>query len=168
MMLIEAMKELKVIEKKMVKNSQSISEYAAVSDNERLPFGNKDAQSKEVRSLIQANGDLLQRYLNLKKQIEKTNLETIVEVNGIKYTISDLLILKRKLAKLMVGTYQALNENAARARVTQMRRGQGEREPVIERYYSEGDKVAGIREWDDLYHAIDSRLEVINATTPLL
>ena len=168
MMLIEAMKELKVIEKKMTKNCASITEYAACPDNERLPFGDKAAQAKEVRGLIQSNGDLLQRYLELKKKIERTNLETVVEVNGVRYTISDLLVLKRKLAKQMVQTYNALNDGQARNKVAQMRRGQGEKEPIVEKFYDERDKVAGIREWDDLYHAIDSRLEVINATTPLI
>ena len=166
-MLIEAMKELGVIEKRIAKNAVSINEYAAVPENERIPFGDKESQRKEVKGLVQANRDLVKRYLELKQRIEVTNLRTRVEINSVTYTISELLVLKRKLSKMMVTTYTALNPQAAQGRVNNTHRGISEKRPTIEVYYDEADKVAGIREWDDLYHTIDARLEVINATTAL-
>jgi hypothetical protein len=168
MKIIEGMKELKVILKRINKNTEQISEYAALPDNERLHFGTRDAQMKEIRKLIQANADLLQTYLNIKKRIELTNLQTIVEINGAKYTISEMLVLKRVLAKMMVNTFNALNDAKARMRLTSHSSVRSEKAPIVEKYYDETEKTAGQRAWDDLYHAIDSRLEVINATTELM
>ena len=168
MKLIEAMKELKVIIKRMGKNTIQINEYAALPDTERLHFGTKDAQMKEIKGLIQANADLVNTYLGLKQRIEYTNLKTMVEINGIKYSISEMLVLKRSLAKLMVATFNALNDSQARSRSTSSHLGRSEKAPIVEKFYNESEKTQGQRSWDDLYHAIDSRLEVINATTELL
>jgi len=168
MKIIEGMKELKVILKRMNKNIEQISEYAALPDNERLHFGSRDAQMKEIRKLIQANTDLLQNYLNIKKRIELTNLKTVVEINGVKYTISEMLVLKRVLAKIMINTFNALNDSKARMRLSGHSSRTNEKAPIIEKYYDEAEKTSGQRTWDDLYHAIDSRLEVVNATTELL
>jgi hypothetical protein len=165
MKIVEGMKELKVILKRMDKNNKQITEYAALPDNERLHFGSKDNQSKEIKKLIQANIDLSKNYLVLKQQIEKTNLVTVVEIDGKPYTISEMLVLKRTLAKMLVQTYKSLNDSQARMRITQVR---GEKQPIVEKFYDETEKNAGERFWDDLYHTIDSRLEVINATTELL
>src|SRR6056297_2980857 len=98
MKIVEAMKELKLIEKKMVKNNDSIQKYSSQPSNERPYFQDESTQKKEVKNLVQSNRDLLSNYLELKKKIEKTNLETIVEMDGVKYAISDLLVLKRRLA----------------------------------------------------------------------
>ena len=166
MKIIEGMKELKLITKKMQKNSQLINEYAALPDNERLHFGTRQNQVNEIKKLLQSNTDLAKNYLKIKKRIEKTNLEVTVEMTGHPYTISELLVLKRTIAQAMVASYNALNDNIARGRVRNTQRG--EKAPFIEKYYDEKEKNEGIREWDDLYHNIDSRLEVINATTDLL
>lgn len=168
MKIIEGMKELKVILKRINKNTEQISEYAALPDNERLHFGTRENQMKEIKKLIQANEDLVQTYLSLKQRIELTNLKTIVEINGVKYTISEMLVLKRVLAKTMVNTFNALNDTKARARVTSHSLARSEKAPIVEKYYDELDKTSGQRAWDDLYHTIDSRLEVINATTELM
>jgi hypothetical protein len=169
MKLIEAMKELKVILKRINKNSELVNEYAALPDNERLHFGTKDAQMKEIKGLIQANADLVQHYLTLKKKIELTNLKTVVDINGAKYSISEMLVLKRVLAKMMVNTFNALNDTKAKQRLSATPASiRSEKSVIIEKFYSETEKNMGQRSWDDLYHAIDSRLEVVNATTELL
>jgi hypothetical protein len=169
MKLIEAMKDLKVILKKMDKNIELISEYAAVPDNERLHFLTKDSQSKEIKALIQSNTDLLKHYLKLKQQIEMTNLKTVVEINGENYTIAEMLVLKRVLAKIMVNTYGALNDKKAKQKLMAIPASvKNEKSIMIEKFYNEADKNNGQRFWDDLYHTIDSRLEVINATTELI
>lgn len=169
MKIIEAMKELKVILKRINKNTEQIGEYAALPDNERLHFGTRDNQMKEIKKLIQANADLVQTYLHLKKRIELTNLKTVVDINGARYSISEMLVLKRVLAKMMTNTFNALNDNKARMRMSSHGSVRSsEKAPIVEKYYDESEKTAGQRAWDDLYHAIDSRLEVINATTELM
>ena len=90
-----------------------------------------------------------------------------VDMQGQTYTISDLLIIKRKMGIRMVKTYQALNDSRAQYRHKHTPRYEGE-SPKVEILYSEKEKLDNIRKWQDLIAMIDSRLEVINATTDLL
>jgi hypothetical protein len=151
----------------MTANSGDITRYSSMISTERPQFDTEEKQRKKVKSLAQANTDLVDEYLTLKKQIEYTNLMTEVEMNGRKYRISDLLIIKRKLAKMMQQTYLAMNTNEAQHRMPMTRSPEGQT-PTVVRLYSEEERSKNLRLWQDLYDNIDSRLEVINATTPLL
>lgn len=173
MKLIEGMKTLRVLEKRMATNSQRINQYASILSSERPLFSTEAQQRQEVKSLIQANEDLAKEYLELKKRVDLTNIKTQVQISKRSFSISDLLVIKRGIAKLMRQTYQALNDGQATTRL-QATRGQfsgaqtGEKGPRIERLYEEKDKIAGLQEWQDLEDEIETRLEVINATTDLV
>lgn len=167
MKLIEAMKKLRVIEKRMADNSHKIEEYSAFVSTERLPFETEEAQKKELRSRIQANTDLMTEYLGLKRAIERTNLAVQVEIGGTSYTISDLLTLKRRLGALMMETYLSLNTGQADRRVSRMATLEGT-VPQVVRLYKEDEKNENLRKWQDLLDNIDSRLEVVNATTDIV
>lgn len=166
MKIVEAMKELKLIEKKMNKNNDSIQKYSSQPSNERPYFQDEDSQKKEVKNLVQSNKDLLANYLDLKKKIERTNLETTVEMDGVKYTISDLLVLKRRLAKTMIDSFSSMNDQNAKQGLMTMRGSDSSIK--IERFYDERERMDGLRKWQDFYDNIDSRLEVVNATTDII
>ena len=168
MKIIEGLKQLKVIEKRMEKNRVQITQYASMVSTERPYFDTEEKQKKEVQSFIQSNIDLLHEYLKLKSRIERTNLGVNVEMGGIQYSIADLLIIKRKLAKMITSTYEALNTTAAQSRMRNLSVGSGDRAPVVVRLYDEKAKNTELDKWQDLYSNVDSRLEVINATTDLL
>ena len=167
MKIIEALKKLKVIEKRMEKNKSQITQYASMISTERPIFDTEEKQRKEVSSLIQANIDLMKEYLDLKGKIEKTNITVKVEMGGVQYSLSDLLLIKRKMAKAMLSTYEALNTTTGQSKMRHASIS-GERAPQVVQLYDEKDKIAGLDKWQDLYHNIDSRLEVINATTDLM
>lgn len=166
MKLIEAMKSLRLLEKRMWDNASRITTYASWASTERPHFGTEEEQNKQVNALVQANYDLMNEYLKVKRNIERTNLETIVEVEWISYTLSDLLVIKRKLGRQMVSTYQAMNDS--RVRWGQWARDVNWEPPMMVQYYDEQVKNEGIMKWENLYNAIDSRLEVVNATTDLI
>jgi hypothetical protein len=168
MKLIEAMKKIKVIEKKMAKNMEQIQNYASLPSNEKPYFENEEKQRKEVKSLIQANNDLLIEYLKIKNAIDKTNLESKIEIGGIQYSLTDLLVIKRKLAQFMIKTYNSLNDNHAQGKMRNSFNSSDGKTIHIVRFYDETDKNNGLTKWTDLYDNIDSRLEVINATTELI
>ncbi len=173
MKLIEGMKQLKILEKRIVQNTGFINDYAAIVSNERPKFANEQEQKKEIQGLLQANEDLAKQYLGLKKRIEKTNLETIVTIGKDSYAIFDLLIYRRGLAKLMRGSYMALNDKQAEQRLAQLTSRfapaqTGEKAPHIDKMYDEKERNNALRRWQDLEDEIETRLEVINATTELL
>jgi len=170
MMVIEAMKRLRIIEKRMANNAEAIQRYASMVSTEKPYFDNEDKQKSEIKSLIQSNQDLVEEYLTLKKRIEYSNLFTNVEIGGRQYSISELLVIKRRLAQKMLHTYNSLNtmEGDTRVRSTRLSPSQSGQTPQVVRYYREEDKIKGLQKWQDLYDNIESRLEVINATTPLM
>lgn len=164
-MLIEAMKKLRVIEKRIESNQADITKYAAGLENEKEVFGSLEQQKKEVEALVQSNNDLMKESINLKLQIEYTNLNTVASICGEKRRISEWLVIKRKYAKLMIGTYEALNSTKAKLRLT-VRSGSTNDQKIV-RYYDEKYKNENILKWKNIYSEIDSSLEVINATTEL-
>ena len=168
MKLIEGMKSLKVIEKKILHNSQRIQEYAAIVSTERPIFGTEDAQRKQVNELIQSNTDLAKDYLALKKRVDLTNIQTMVTIGKDSFSISDLLQIKRTVATLMRGTYNALNDTVASQRLNSVRGQTTEKTPHIDRMYDEQAKFAGLQYWQGLQDEIEVRIEVINATTELV
>ena len=167
MKIIEGMKRLRVIEKRMESQRNAVTEYASKLSTEMPRFQTKEDQAKEVASLIQSNNDLCAEYLRIKRSIGYTNLKVTVELQGKAYSISDLLVVKRKLADRMVATYRALNDTVARDRLRNAPKFDGET-PKVEILYDERTKLDNIRKWQDLADIIDSRLEVINATTDLI
>lgn len=168
MKLIEGMKSLKVIEKKMQHNAVRITEYAAIVSTEKPIFGTEVEQRKQVEALIQANTDLGTEYLNLKKRVDLTNIQTQVTIGKKAYSISDLLQIKRTVAKLMETTYQALNDQLAERRLVGMRQqAGGDKVARVERMYDETRKYEGLQHWQGLRDEIETRIEVINATTEL-
>ena len=168
MKLSEAMKRLRVIEKRMVDNSQQITKYASLLSNEKPAFESEDKQKGEVAKLIQANTDLMKEYLDLKTRIEKTNLDTKVEIGGTKYSLSELLVIKRKLADSMIVTYRALNDNTAESKMRMGMAGKSETSVTVIKMYAEKDKNDNLLKWQDLRDNIDSRIDVVNATTELI
>lgn len=168
MILIEAMKKLKVIDKRILSNQQSIRKYASMPDTMRPYFGTEDKQKAEVKGLVQANGDLVEEYVLLKARIDATNLSTLVEVQGKKYTIASLLLYRRKLAEAMISTYKALDVRSRNSGMDFHSSSSDGKRVQILRFYDETWKNDGLRKWSDLYDAIDSKLEIVNATTDLI
>lgn len=166
MMLIEAMKKLRIIEKKMAHNSEDITKYSSMVSTEKTYFDSEATQRREVVHRVQSNTDLMKEYLALKRKIEYTNLVTYVRMEDKTYSISELLVIKRRLAQFMINTYQAMNDNAGNARLRHAS-STATTPPHVVRLYDETVRNTGLRGWQDLYHEIDSRLEVVNATTEL-
>ena len=163
MTIIEGLKKLKMIIRRMDKNNENISKYSAQWDNQRLYFGDETLQRAEIRKLIQSNNDLMLQYVELKTRIERTNLNTVVDIGGYALPIASWLIVLRKTGIKMLESYRSMNTDHAGRRVL------GDKDSKLIRFYTEEDKNKGLRKWDDLLHGeIEGRLEVVNATTKLL
>lgn len=167
MKLIEALKQIKIIDKRLNHNSARITELASKVSLEMPVYGTVEAQKNEINSLIQSSNDLCKEYLNLKKRIDRTNLQTIVTIGKDSYVLADLLTIRRGLSAKMKDTYSALNDRTAQQRMANYRAFDG-KTPTVERMYDEHTKVNGFKHWMELEDEIEVRLEVINATTDLV
>ena len=167
--IVEALKRLRRIEKKITSNNAEVTRYASGLSSRKPLFDTEDKQLQEVKSLTQSSVDLVQEYLKLKRRIDLTNLAITVDIEGQRRTIAEWLIVKRKTADLMIGVFSALDDSAASAarREDRMYSGEG-KSPQVVKYYKEEAKMKELRSWQDVKEAIDGRLEVVNATTSLV
>ncbi|MBD3406146.1 MAG: hypothetical protein GF411_08480 [Candidatus Lokiarchaeota archaeon] len=167
MKIIEGLKKLKVLEKRINKNCEDITKYASVLSTEKPAFETEAKQKEEVKKLVQSSEDLANEYLKLKGQIEKTNLQVSATIKGRTHSLSEFLVIKRKLARIMQRVYTALDTSAAENRSHTMRFAPDQKVNIIQ-LYDEAERNDKLREWQELYEEIDSRLEVINATEDLI
>lgn len=167
MKIIEALKEQKKIQNSITRNCTAITNYACKLSSEKPIFESDEIQKQEVLSLIQSNQDLTNRFLWLKRCIDHTNLTIKVEFDGIEYTITDLLNLKRSGINFLLSTHKALNDSQALRRLSSMKY-LVDKQVQVELLYDEKTKNNQLDRWQTLYDNIDARLEVINATTDLV
>ena len=167
MKIVEGLKRLKVLEKRIASNSVDITKYASILSTEKPAFETEDKQREEVKKIIQASEDLASEYLKLKCQIEKTNLNVTATIKNRTHTLSEFLIIKRKLAKMMQNVYQSLNLSAAEQRISSGRFGTDQKVNIVQ-LYDEDTRNTKLRGWQEMYEEVDSRLEVINATEDLV
>ena len=176
MKIIEAMKEMPLIIKKVNAHNQKISQYSStLSTVKDLPFGTVEGQTKEVASLVQSNEDLIKRYLMLQRSLAFTNTQIKVEINGDSKTIAEWLHIRNAgihsnngLYGAMVNTYRALNTNRANAMIGEVRTDLSETALQVIRCYDQKMADEKIESLTDIYDQIDAKLEVVNATTDLI
>ena len=169
MKIIEALKDLKVIEKRIAKNRDDITKYASRASTDNPLFESDDRQKEEVKRLIQANMDLMFHYLDLKAKIEYTNLVTMVELGGKKWSISQLILLRRGMGKVPLETLNALNFITAKTRLQEIRQIDATDPPKAIQLWDEEQKNKDFRYWqEDILQKIDATLEVTNAQVDLL
>lgn len=168
MKIIEALKEQKRIQTKINRNATQITQYSCKLSNEKPFFDSDEAQTAETYQLIQSNIDLTNRYLWLKRCIDHTNLNSKHEIGGVAYSITDLLNMKRNGIGFIITTYNALTDSQVSRRLSAARSTDSAKPVQIERLYDERNKNEALLKWQDLLDNIDSKLEVINATTDLI
>ena len=168
MKIIEGLKKLKLVEKKIDDNIRKIEQYSSTVSTERPFFGDEKHQEKEVDSLIQANKDLVTEYLKLKRQIEQTNLAITAEFDGVTYSLSDLLVLKRRLGNKLIATHMALSTKYADNRLRQAPPEIDGKKAQVIRLYDENKKNEQLSKLMEFTSNIDAFLEVKNAVTDMI
>ena len=164
MKIVEGLKRLQTIERKIYTNNKNITKYSSIINCERPIFNSVEEQKQKVKLLINENTLLCEEYLILKDKIDYTNNTIKIEINNELRTINQFLNLKRKIGKLLISTYESLNESYSENRFCNFR-GNNIR---IERMYDESYKIENLDYWNDILEQIDGKLEVYNATTDIL
>ena len=167
MKLIEGMKKLRLLEKKIQQAHQRIGTYASAVSTEKLPYETEEGQRDKVSSLVQSSRDMVYEYLNLKSAIDGTNLETVVTIEGMTLPIHQWIWIRRKMGQEVLNTLSAMNENSGRTRLREATTMENSR-PQVLRFYDEEAKLVEIDKWQNIINSIDPRLEVVNAVTDII
>lgn len=170
MKIIEALKELPLIEKRIMSNVQKIATYAAgveTGNSTGAAFDSVATQRKELASLIQANEDLVKQRALLRRRLYITNTTVEVEINGVKKTITEWIEYREKGFDLIERTYNALNELNAMNELRNTKVDPTVGAKVV-KFYDEAHKNKLIEDNRAIRDQLDAKLEIINATTDLV
>src|SRR5258705_12910319 len=95
MKMIEALKELRLLEKKIERNQEYIERYSSMISTQVPTFTTVEEQRAKVHAFIQENIDHAYRKIDLKERINYTNLMTYVTLMGHRWSLQNLLDLQR-------------------------------------------------------------------------
>lgn len=168
MKIIEALKKIKVLLEKADDIKRKIRDHCAISNIESQVY---DDQRQKVRDWLQSHSDILKEVLRLRIAIQRTNLETQVDVdlNGVTVTksIAEWIHRRRDLAGNELSVWSQLTDRNIREGKAKGPTGDDIDVKVI-RFY-DPEKRDQKR---DLFMSepklVDARLEVANAVTDLI
>lgn len=170
MKIIEALKELPLIEKKIQKNLSQIQTYSSnlnKGDDTDLPFKSEGEQQKVVDALLQSTRDLVKHKAQLRSQLAVTNAQVKVTIDTMTATIAEWIEYREGGLEKIIAAHNALNDNTAQnlLKTTPVDLQKGVR---TLRFYDEAKRNEEIERLQDIKGKIDSSLEMVNATTDLV
>ncbi len=166
MKIIEALKELPLIKKKINTNRQRIADYCCLYSFEDSPFGDIGDHQKNFDSLLQSSEDLVKRYERIKLALSITNAGIKVTINNEEKTIAEWITYRTETGEIQKSIYKSLQVETAQAR---LRNTAVDLDKGLKRtsFYDEKKRNDNIDHVEDLLGSIDAKLEVVNATTDL-
>lgn len=168
MKIIEALKQIKDLQKKAEDLKAKVAKHSAYLSYETPMYQD---QKKQVSEWIQVHSDVLKEILHLRVSIQKTNLETNVTMilggKSITKSIAEWIHRRRDLASSECKMWQQLTDRGLReGKVTQ---STGETMEVkIARCYDPVERDNNTDLYINEPSIIDARLEIVNAVTDLV
>ncbi len=171
MKIIEALKELPLIEKKIQSKQEQIARYAAYWEPTPGPtLASHDEQKHQVDALLQGVYDLAKHQAEIKKRLAYTNSQIKVDIGGVTATISEWISLKESGLPHFINTINHLISSADRIsrQAVQGTPQDAERGFKFNRCYDEKFLIERREKCQGILDSIPATLEIINATTELL
>lgn len=170
---IEALKEKKLINKKVTSIISEIQKYSSITSVEKPAFKSEEDQREHILKLIQSAKDLLDRKAKLKTMIDKTNIETKLRIpKGIiseEHEISIAEALAFKISyKDYLNIFNALNKNASDIKLRSYSNNTGDERVKSIQLYDENFKNNSLKDLQSKFDYIDAHLEMLNATTDVV
>lgn len=170
MKLIEAMKLIKEQQEKAQDLREKVKKHCADLDFETAPYGAD--QKEQISKWIQSHSDILKKILELRVNIQRTNLATTVEMDidgkHVSKTIAEWIHRRRDLATSEMAMWAGLTDRALQEGKLPSSQGGEARDVKIRRYYDPAERDRNIMLYKTEPGIIDRTLEVVNATTELI
>lgn len=168
MKIIEAMKQIKDLQRKADDLKRKIGAHSADLDFETPLYENQKGQ---VAEWLQAHSDILKEVLRLRIAIQRTNLETMVTITvggkAVTKCIAEWIHRRRDLAGEEYKAWSQLTDRGLKEGTITQSTGQL-KEVKIRRYFDPLTRDQKIDEFRSEPHNIDATLEVVNAITDLI
>ena len=168
MKIIEALKQIKELQRKADDLKDKVGKHSAYLSNETAVYDN---QREQVRQWIQSHSDIVKEILRLRIAVQKTNLDTTVTIElggkAITKTIAEWVHRRRDLATSEALMWGKLTDRGLREGTVKQSTGQ-ETEVKIVRCYDPKERDAALYLYQSEPSIVDSKLEVVNAVTDLM
>jgi hypothetical protein len=168
MKIIEAMKKIKDLQRKSEDLRRKIGQNSAKLSIEKSSYENP---SGKISEWIQAVQDISKEVLRLRIAIQKTNLETMVEIElGDKLVtkcIAEWIHRRRDLALADCYAWKQLTDKGLKPQIVNSGQ-ENETKIEVDLFFSQEEKDEMIERYTAEPHAIDSKLEVVNCVTDII
>ena len=168
MKIIEALKKVKDLERRVTDLTAKIGLHSAMSSLDTEKYTDQRGQ---VREWLDSVRDTIAEISRLRCAIQTTNLAVKVEIelagNQVSKSIAAWIHRRRDLAKLECASWAALTDR-------RIQEGQGKTptgEPIlitIKRFYDPAERDKRVEALTQEVSLIDARLEIVNAVTDLV
>lgn len=168
MKIVEAMKKVKDNRRKIADLRQKIIKNAARLSYETSQYPEPE---KKVKEWLQSCNDLSVESVNLLERINKTNIETIVdiEIGGktVSRSIAGWIYRRREFAEIDAQVWSSLTDNGLKDGFAKTASGE-DMEVKVVRHFNPELRDKKVSEFSEEPYLINSRLEVVNAITDLV
>jgi len=170
--LIQALKQIKNLQRKADDILSKIKTHSAYSSHERPVYGDsQETQTKQVNEWIQSRTDIAKEILRLRIAIQKTNIAVPVsiEIDGktITKSIAEWIHRRRDLANMDLQTWAALTDRNLKQ--GKLKDSQGIVYDIgIVRCYVPEQRDIKMEIYRSEPTIIDSTLEIVNSVTDLI
>ena len=176
MTVAQGLKELKIVDDRISKRIETLRKIAAGTTTIVPLYETKEKQTDKVMQLVQSVDDLITRKFDLKKAIERANLETTVAFKGKTYTLKDILLIKEHgkkgrltgfdLMKNVVESIKMAEANAER-QVQDAKKNDSDKKIDVERYFDTDWLEKRNEELFELHQTLDYLIEEANFRTEI-
>lgn len=101
MKIIEALKKIKHLDRKIEKTSGRVTKWCSYFDDKENPNG-PVYNEEDIQRMLQQIDDWASEKAQLRHKLHKTNMETTVDLWGKTYTLDELLGLKEIVIPQMI------------------------------------------------------------------
>jgi len=171
MTVAEALTELKRIVKLSTKRNQNIRRY---SSKKRGEMDEITGQKEWIEAQYQSAKDLIERWTKIKLALNDSNLQTVIEFEGSRFSVAEAILFKQQLYEMK---NNLLNSFTPDTGLDQIRTHMGSLRPdlteeemkganlVPELMYDEAEMIKAKEDLLSLYSFIDALIEQSNHKT---
>jgi hypothetical protein len=167
--IIEALKQVKDLQRKASDLQRKVAANCALMENEMSPYQDPE---KQVAGWIQSYQDTVKEILRLRIAIQYTNLVTKVTIeigdNNVTKSIAEWVHRRRDLARMERDIYKCLTDRGLSPKTVTGEKG-GEFKTInVKRFFDAAERDTQIGIFDNEPYLIDAKLEITNAITTLI
>lgn len=158
------LKELKHIDKKIEGRIRKIRELAAYPSIRKPVYEN---QEEKVKSLVQSVRHLVKRKMQIKAAINEMNLNTFIDIEGSRYSLNDILLMKQGCARQLREVLLALDSSRERQWVENALQKEDNANISFTECFDPEMRDRELEKLENIIASLDSKLEYTNHMTSI-